>query len=176
MPIETLLTPWIGSALRHVNATGNRDILDFRLVGSKVGNRWNDPEDPTLYLAGDPGVLVAEWGRHLGAYAETVTVQRTVYRLQFSFKAVLDLREATAQRLLPTPADPHWFISTDLTRPVATHIRRTTPAQAMLVPSVAFPDDLSRWNLVVFLDKMPTDTSSWITRVERVGPLAWNPE
>jgi hypothetical protein len=46
----------------------------------------------------------------------------------------------------------------------------------MLVPSIAFLDDLTRWNLVVFLDKMPKETDSWITHVERVGPLSWEPK
>lgn len=43
----------------------------------------------------------------------------------------------------------------------------------MLVPSIAFLDDLTRWNLVVFLEKLPTDSASWIHRTEYIGPLRW---
>jgi hypothetical protein len=58
-------------------------------------------------------------------------------------------------------------------RTTATLVRATTSANAILVPSIAFLDDLTRWNLVVFLDTLPVDTSTWITRTEYVGPLRW---
>jgi hypothetical protein len=44
----------------------------------------------------------------------------------------------------------------------------------MLVPSVAFLDDFTRWNLVVFLEEVAGDTSLWITSVTPGGPLHWN--
>jgi hypothetical protein len=52
--------PWIGAAYRHVRAGSDRDILDFTFAGSDLLNRWNEPPERALYLAGDPGVLVAE--------------------------------------------------------------------------------------------------------------------
>jgi RES domain-containing protein len=78
VPIDDLLTPWVGSALRHIRTGSRRDVLDFSLVGSKIGNRWNEPHDPTLYVAGDISVLVAEWGRHLESYSDHHTTARTV--------------------------------------------------------------------------------------------------
>jgi hypothetical protein len=40
--------------------------------------------------------------------------------------------------------------------------------QALLVPSVAFLDDQARWNLVLFLEKLPPDPSRFIS-VTRAG-------
>jgi hypothetical protein len=60
-----------------------------------------------------------------------------------------------------------------IARYAAARIRNETDAQAMLVPSIAFLDDLTRWNLVVFLEKLPTDSASWIHRTEYIGPLRW---
>lgn len=63
LPAQTS-TPWIGTACRHVAAANDRDVLDFRFAGQQAINRWNDQGQPTLYLAGDPGILIVEWGRH----------------------------------------------------------------------------------------------------------------
>jgi len=41
----------------------------------------------------------------------------------------------------------------------ARFLRLTTSAEGLLVPSVAFLDDPSRWNLVLFLDKLADVTS-----------------
>ena len=175
MEPDSFCIPWVGSALRHIRADPNRDVLDFRLVGSQRGNRWNEPPNPTLYMAGDPGVLVAEWGRHLGNYSEIVTIKRDVYRLHLALRAVLDLRDTQVIESLALKHSPDWYVDTTLTRLVARRIRTTTRAQAMLVPSIAFLDDLTRWNLVVFLEKVPGDQQTWITRVDRIGPLSWQP-
>lgn len=173
---DDFTTSWIGSGLRHVNALSDRDILDFQFVGSKRGNRWNEPGDPTLYLAGDPGVLITEWGRHLQDYGETVTTKRDVYRLHMSIKSLIDLRSADVRKAYAFGLGPETMTNVELAQSIANRVRRTTTAQAMLVPSIAFLDDLTRWNLVVFLDKMPRSTDTWITRVERIGPLAWAPD
>ena len=64
LPAQTS-TPWIGTAYRHVAAANDRNVLDFRFAGQQANNRWNDQGQPTLYLAGDPGILIAECGRHV---------------------------------------------------------------------------------------------------------------
>lgn len=170
-------TSWVGSAYRHIPAAPNRDVLDFRFAGLQPGNRWNDPGEPTLYLAGDPGVLVAEWGRHLGkAFSPDVSTRvamRTVYRLHLRLDAVVDLRAAGIAQALGSAAVPEWLMDKDRTRSIAQQLRNATPAKAILVPSVAFLDDLTRWNLVVFLEKLPADPRVWVQRVETVGPLRW---
>lgn len=50
--LNGVLTSWIGSAFRHINASRGDDVLDFRFAGLYGKNRWNRPGQSTLYLAG----------------------------------------------------------------------------------------------------------------------------
>lgn len=177
--IDDQVTSWIGGGYRHINAESDRDILDFSFAGHFPDNRWNAPGQATLYFAGDIGVAIAEWGRRFPVSFDTDALKpttRDIYRLQFRFDAILDLRNPDITKQLSIPDAPDAFRDKTIARALATRIRHSTRAQAMLVPSIAFLDDMTRWNLVVFLDKMPKSTASWITKVERVGPLAWSPE
>lgn len=176
--VDRFLISWIGSAYRHINARSGRDILDFSFAGHFPDNRWNVVGQPTLYFAGDIGVAIAEWGRRFtpafGADELKPSV-RDVYQLQFRLDRLLDLRDPDITNRLDLSNAPDNFRNIEYARATANHIRNNSSAQAMLVPSIAFLDDLTRWNLVIFLNKMPTSTKSWITNVERIGPLAWTP-
>lgn len=171
---DAVARPWLGTAYRHIPAGRNRDILDFRHAGRQPDNRWNAPGEPTLYLAGDPGILIAEWGRQFPVVFDDavrfVTVERSVFRLSLRLQHVVDLRDPAAVK---TGATSPWFMDRDVARVVARSVRAAGTAQALIVPSIAFLDDLTGWNLVVFLDALPTDASTWITRTEYVGPLRW---
>lgn len=46
-----------------------------------------------------------------------------------------------------------------------------TAAQATVVPSVAMLDTLDRWNLVLFLEKLPADPRLFIAGVRRAGSV-----
>jgi RES domain-containing protein len=59
-----ILAPWTGLAYRHIPAGSPYSVLDFRFAGSSSDNRWNVAGEPTLYLAGDYGVVLAEYARH----------------------------------------------------------------------------------------------------------------
>lgn len=178
---DPLARPWIGTAFRHIPARGERDVLDFHYAGRQPDNRWNVPPEPTLYLAGDPGILIAEWGRHFPSVFDDdllrTTIERSVFRLSLRLERVVDLRDpATIAGRIPD-VSPAWLTDRHLARLVARSYRATGIIQALIVPSIAFLDDLTRWNLVVFLDTLPgalpTDASTWITRTEYVGPLRW---
>lgn len=175
--LDDQITQWTGSALRHLSANAPYDVTDFSYAARSRENRWNAHGEPTLYLAGDAGVVVAEWGRHLiDARSQRIArrvADHTVYRLHLSLEAVLDLTQPAIWGQLPLTNPPLGFTDIETTRHTARVIRRTSAAQAILVPSVAFLDDLTRWNLVVFLDKLPADPHAWIQRVETVGPLRW---
>lgn len=169
--------PWIGTAYRHIPVGRSRDVLDFRLAGRQPDNRWNAPGEPTLYLAGDPGILIAEWGRHFPAVFDEAmlpaAIERSVFRLSLRLECVVDLRDpASIADRVPDSATT-WFTNRDLARLVAHSFRAQGTVQALIVPSIAFLDDPTRWNLVVFLDALPADTSTWITHTEYVGPLRW---
>lgn len=177
MPLAGHLRRFAGAALRHIPAGSPFDVLDFRYAGRAADNRWNEPGHRTLYLAGDEGVLIAEWGRHFVMHRTTqlqqMTVERNVFSLELSIDAVLDLRSEEVCQALPIDNAPYCFADITVARATAHFVRGTTKAQALLVPSMGFLDDLERWCLVVFLEKLPPDPRSFISAVTPRGPLRW---
>ena len=177
MSLDARLAPWSGSAYRHIPAGARYDVLDFRYAGRGADNRWNEPGEPTLYLAGDIGVAIAEIGRHFAVdnvpALAPATVTRTVYRLELIIDRLLDLRDQRAWQALSLMNAPYCFADRAVARATARYVRYTTQAQGLLAPSVAFLDQLDRWVLVLFLDKLPADPGSFIAAVEEVGPLRW---
>jgi RES domain-containing protein len=179
-PVPVALTerlrPWSGNALRHIPAGSPLGPLDFRYTGTGPESRWNEPGTPTLYLAGDEGVLIAEWGHHFATNRtpelQRQTRERAVYRFLLVLDAVIDLRDPAVWDGISLAGAPHCFLDIAVARATATFVRRTTPAQGLLVPSVCFLDRLDRWCLVLFLEKLP-EPSRWITAVTATGPLRW---
>ena len=177
MSLDGHLASWTGTAFRHLPAGRSLDPLAFHRAKGR-DHRWNEQGGPTLYLAGDEGVLAAEWGCHLlanrtsGIAAGTMT--RSIYRLDLSVDAVLDLRHLAVWQALSLTNPPFCFTDRIISRATARFVRDTTRAQGMVVPSSAFLDDLTRWNLVIFLDKLPADLTEWIHRVEPLGTLGWS--
>jgi RES domain-containing protein len=105
------------------------------------GNRWSRSGQPTIYLAGDPGVALAEFARHMPAHGKMP--QASVWTVDVSLEAVLDLRAG----------DPTWAIDRERCRTEATEAR-LCGAQALIVPSLAFLDGQDRVNLVVFVENI----------------------
>jgi RES domain-containing protein len=175
MALGAHLHPWSGEAFRHIPAGARFDVLDFRFAGRGSENRWNEPGVPTLYLAGDDRVLIAEWGRHFAVNRterlQQETVERSVYRLTLSLDHLLDLRRPAVWDALSLENAPYCFADVAIARATATFVRRTTVAQGLLVPSVAFLDQLDRWRLVAFLEKLPADPTAFISAVTSCGPL-----
>ena len=175
MTLRRYLKPWSGAALRHIPADSPFGVLDFRYAGRGADNRWNERGSPTLYLAGDEGVLIAEWGRHFdvdrAARLKALTVERRMYRLELSLDAVLDLRDAGVCQALSIDEAPNCFLDRGFARATAHFVRRTTEAQGLILPSMGFLDDLERWCLTVFLEKLPPDPVSFIASVTPCGGL-----
>jgi len=175
--VAAFLRPWRGTAIRHIPAGSVFDVLDTRFAGLAADNRWNAAGEPTFYLAGDLGIAVAEYGRHLredvGTGASSVR-ERAVYEVAVQLEAVLDLRDAHVRSAIGLHGGARRFLDRAIARATAHFLRRTSSAEALLVPSVAFLDDPSRWNLVLFLDKLPADVSSFMSarfyRTIRIGP------
>src|SRR5688572_27361640 len=110
MTLSGHLKRWSGAVWRHIPAGSPYDVVDFRFAGRGADNRWNEPGSPTLYLAGDEGVLIAEWGRHFElnrtAHLMQLAVERSVYRLELSIDSVLDLRDEAVCRSLSVSDAP----------------------------------------------------------------------
>lgn len=177
MGLAQHVNPWSGVAFRHIPAGSPYDVLEFRFAGRSAENRWNAQGDRTLYLAGDEGVLIAEWGRHFSlnrtAQLQPMTVERRVHALSLTLDHVLDVRDAAVCASLALADAPACFQDIEIARATALFIRRTMPVQALLAPSMAFLDDPARWCLVVFLEKLPPDPSQYISAVTPCGPLRW---
>jgi RES domain-containing protein len=174
MALSAYLQRWSGDAYRHIPAGSRYDVLDVRFAGRGADNRWNEPGQPTLYLAGDEGVLIAEWGRHFAIdrapELERKTVERSVYRLTLSLDAVLDLRMTAVWHELSLERAPYCFLEFPVARATANFVRVTTEVQGILVPSVGFLDKLDRWCLVLFLEKLPA-LEHFVAAVTPCGPL-----
>ena len=122
-------------------------------------------------------MAVAEYGRHLREDVGTGTSsarERAVYQVAMELEAVLDLRDAHVRSAIGLRGGARRFLDREVARATARFLRRTTSAEGLLVPSVAFLDDPSRWNLVLFLEQLPQDLSRFMTaslyRTIRISP------
>jgi RES domain-containing protein len=177
--LDELVAPWIGFAFRQIPADSPFGILDFRFAGIGANNRWNRQGERTLYLASDPGVVIAEFGRHV-RQDRTPEVgheasHRRIYRLGVSIAHALDLREPRLCDALSLRSCPACFLDRNVARATAGYLRQTTQAQALLVPSVAFLNDDARWVMALFLEKLPTEPSQFLTSIDVDGTLRLEP-
>jgi len=178
MPLNARLRSFDGAGYRHLAAGVDQSkVLDFTWAGRDPDNRWNVVGEPTLYIAGDVGVAIAEWTRHFHVNLQPdlarQTVERTVYRLDVSVERLFDPRDGALCEALHLANAPHCFLDIAVARATAHFLRTTTTAQGLLVPSMAMLDDFNRWNLVLFLEKLPPNPALFIRRVEVEGPFKW---
>ena len=119
------------------------------------GNRWSAPGEPTIYLAGDLGVALAEFGRHAPPGLE----EARVWSVEIQLDAVVDLRgDREVARLLDHGR----------CRALATRHRAYGDCEGVLVPTVAMLDRPDRWNLVVFADRLRRPVSEAIRPLDVV--------
>lgn len=127
--VDSYLLPWTGTTYRHTSPQADRNVLGFRFTGMNADNRWNGPGEPTLYLAGDPGIMIAEWGRHFPSVFDEgllpVAVERSVFGLWLRWQYVVDLRNPAAVRHVDASS---WFLDRNLARVVARQMRRPSPS------------------------------------------------
>jgi RES domain-containing protein len=122
--------------------------LDVSRLPSTEANRWSRQGEPTIYLAGDPGVALAELGRHW----EEQRGEVAIWSLHLALRAAADLRDPATRAILDVPDDPRWILDQDRCHALASRLRWGGTHDGMIVPSAAFLDDPSRWNAVVFAD------------------------
>ena len=174
MTLETYIHSWSGDGYRNIPADSPLPPLDFRFAGYGQANRWNYPGEPTLYLASDAGLATAEFARHISSECHpgmaVLPLRRRLVRLRLELEAVLGFCDPDAWQSLGGLKDaPNCFLDRAIARAAARYVRTSTPAVAMRVPSVASLDDLSRFTLVVFLDKLPNDPRAFVTDVDDAG-------
>lgn len=135
------------------------DRLDPRdLASSERAQRWSDAGAPTVYLASDIGVALAEWGRHVPVRSDRD--DSALWCVPVRLRRAVDLRPG---RGFEAGSGPHrsdgfarrdqcWYMDQETTRDLAARLRYEDGLDGLVVPSVAFLDDPSRGNIVVFVD------------------------
>ncbi len=173
--IQTHLAPWTGEAVRHI-PEGPFDPLDFSRAGLAADNRWNAKGEPTLYLACNQAVALAEMARHLREDRSPALMphirRRQVYRFGLAFQSTLDLTHPDTLSELSIRGAPQCFLDKAIARATAQFVRQLTQAQAIFVPSAAFLDQPDQWVLVVFLEKLADNPKGFITSVAPDGIFA----
>ena len=168
MRLNARLVPWSGKTYRHL-AEGYAP-LDFSRAGQGADNRWNEPGEPTLYLASTIGLLGIEFFRHFEQY-RTLALRhdlrpRAIYRYDITLEHLLDLTDPEVWQAIAIDDDaPRCWDDIPVARATARYLRATTQAQALRVPSMGKIQGkgtvhVGEWNLVVFLDRLPADLAA----------------
>ena len=106
-----------------------------------------------MYLAGDPGVALAELGRHWEEQGDDIAL----WSVDLALAAAADLRDPRLRAIVDVPSDPTWVLDTERCRMLAARLRSDGRHDGLIVPSVAFMDAPERWNSVVFVECHPAD-------------------
>jgi RES domain-containing protein len=122
--------------------------LDVETIVSSSGNRWSADGEPTVYLAGDAGIALAEVGRH---WSPSDGPSR-LWQVRVELAAAIDLRDDATRVAVGVPDDSDGFLDREQCQEIGSRLRRLRRCDGLIVPSVAFLDDRSRWNAVVFVD------------------------
>lgn len=147
---------WNGVGYRHVPSDDPRVAVATDASTTHAG-RWHSLGQETLYLAGDHPLVIAEYARHIPATHPLdftrLFATRSILQIHARIPRVIDIRDPEVCQLLGVDQDPAWIRDVAHTRRIATMIRMDTDASGIIVPSMAFLDDATRWNLVLFRAK-----------------------
>jgi hypothetical protein len=170
--LHGLVQPWSGYAVRHIPEVA-ADVYNFSHVGLAADNRWNYQGEPTLYLASERDVALVEYARHFKVERTEGLLKkarkRKVFRFEITLGATLDLRESAVYQILSLRNFPNCFLNKNYARAVGTFLRYTTDVVAFFAPSMGFLDQLEKWTLIVFLEKLPADTRQFLPAVVEEG-------
>ncbi|HEX7172495.1 MAG TPA: RES family NAD+ phosphorylase [Candidatus Limnocylindria bacterium] len=171
------IRPWAGTAFRHIPADAGYDIRDLRFAGRRSSGRWHWQGQPTLYLASDSAVAIAEFARHLAVDrgGQAAAARRAVYELGVRLERTIDLRERGVLTLIGRDDAPECWLDPRIARAVATFFRDSLDLHGLLVPSVAHLDDAKRFNVVCFLENLPAAPRSFLPRARRRATVAVEP-
>lgn len=152
--------PWHGVVYRQIPAQSPFPPLDTHLAGRSREQRWNAPGEPTLLLADSVETVRAELAAHFqrDRHPELATLlqERRVYAIELSLERVFDLTDAAVIDGLAIPNAPGSFADRAVARATAGFLRHVRGAHGIVVPSLALPANPAHWNLVVFLERMPS--------------------
>ncbi len=169
----SLTASFRGVAFCHVPA--DEPIRLEKLVSADGDDdRWNGPGEPTVYLATDPAIAIAELARHLDIHPLDQPMRRRLLGLSLELDGLVDLRRPEVRDALAAPAEVEAFQDRDVARSVASRAR-SAGAAGVIVPSMAFLDDLKRGNLVLFMDGLGRDMAELVHAQHEAGIVEVRP-
>jgi RES domain-containing protein len=166
-------TRFEGSVYRCVPDNGPFDPNELVDVDGS-NDRWHRPGQPTVYLALDPGVALAEVGRHLDPDPEPGSECHRLIQLDVSVPDIADLRDDGARTEIGV-ADITAFLDRELAKGVAERLRSAGTHAGILVPSAAFMDEPSRGNLVLFAERLPEPMAELVRSWREIGRVELEP-
>jgi RES domain-containing protein len=174
-PIDrALLSAFRGTAYCHVPA--DEPLRLDRLVTSDgTDDRWNRAGEPTLYLALDLAVAVAELARHVELAAGVPPWRRRLVGLAVEVERLVDLRRPDVRSALGIDEELVAFRDVGVARDVASRLREDEACAGLIVPSMAFLDDEARGNLVVFVDRFAGGIGELVRGTSDAGVVELRP-
>jgi RES domain-containing protein len=125
-------------------------VLDVEDTVTTQGNRWSQAGEPTVYLAGDPSVALAELARHS---APDEAPDGVIWSVAVRLDAPVDLRDPAIRRAYADDGAAKW-LDHDWCRSLAGELRATGAHDGLIVPSAAMLDRPERLNVVVFVERL----------------------
>lgn len=175
--LGTHIRPWTGTVYRHIPADAGRNVRDLRFAGRRSSGRWHWAGQPTLYLASDSAVAIAEFARHLAVDrgGEVRPARRAIHELTLRVERLVDLRDPAVLRLIGRDDAPECWLDPRIARAVATFFRDSLAVQGLIVPSVAHLDAPDRFNVVCFLENLPPNPRAFLPRARRRATVQVEP-
>ena len=147
---------------------GDPPPFDPQALVSTEANRWNVEGMPTVYLAGDVGLALVEGGRHLPA-PPTAGSDHTIWGVRVHVSGILDIRSCLSDGLM---SDRAWVFDRSRCHALVHDVRRIEGVAGILVPSAGSLDDVSRWNLVLYADRIDRPLRELISEPRDIGRIA----
>jgi RES domain-containing protein len=138
------VTPFVATAF-FASAEPVRNVEDMVTI---EGNRWSRVDEPTVYLAGDPSLALAEFARH---GPPDGMPEGLIWSVDVRLEAIVDVRDPESRLAAEEP--PRW-LDHDWCHALAGRLRGQGGCDGLVVPSAALLDRPERWNLVVFVDRL----------------------
>lgn len=173
MAAKDLVRPWRGRVFRHIPGTSPFGPLETRFAGRSRENRWSRDGEPSLVFASHRAVLIGEYARHFERgrapeLAESVQTRR-VFEIELSLSRVFDLTDPAAVAALGIADSPTCFQDRAAARATAGFLREVIGVEAILTPSLVFPELPEYRNLVLFLDRLQRPLDEIVQQIEAAG-------
>jgi hypothetical protein len=166
--LERLVHPTDGPVYCHAPADRPFDLRALDRPDDEA-DRWSAPGTRTAYLARDPLVALAEYARHGPPFA--APEERRLVRLTLRPIRALDLRTEAVRSALGVGDDVRQYADRERARRLGLAIRSARICEGVVVPSMAFLDDLERSNVVIFCELVARGLDAILRDAAEVGTI-----